>query len=99
MKSIKLNLGVATVCICFVILLVYHLYHFSFTQNYRNVNFIVEHLSSSTKRNYETPMRHIPLSEFYKDISDKDQDFSIEFDESKQGRYLTTYVLYFIVFY
>ncbi|CAH0720679.1 unnamed protein product, partial [Brenthis ino] len=35
-------------------------------------------------------MRHIPLNEYYKDISDKDQDFSIEFDESKQDDMINT---------
>lgn len=90
MKSVKTSFGVATVCICFFILLVYHFYHFSFVQNYSNTDFIVEQLSLNKKRSYNAPMKHVPLNEIYNDMSDRDQDFSIEFEESKQGNIMYT---------
>lgn len=86
MKSGKTSLGVATAFICFFILLVYHLYHFSFTQNYSNADLIVERAPCLDKKKiYKADMIHMPLNEIYNDVSDKDQDFSIEFEESKQG--------------
>ncbi|XP_026495163.1 uncharacterized protein LOC113400019 isoform X1 [Vanessa tameamea] len=83
MKSVKITLWMVTICLCFFILIIYHLYHFSYARNHHKLNdFSILQPPSSTKRNYDTPMRHIPLNEIYKDISDNED--SIEFEETKQ---------------
>lgn len=92
MRSIKISLWTLIICLCIFTLILYHLYHFSF---YKTNDYAIVQLSSSTKR-IDTPMKHVPLNEIYKDIPDHNQDFSIELEETKQGSPIHYTVIYII---
>ncbi|XP_039747287.1 uncharacterized protein LOC120624680 [Pararge aegeria] len=87
MNAVKITLWMVTVSLSIFVLIIYHLYHFSFARNHHNTNKIYQQLPSSTKRNFDTPMRHIPLDEIYKDIRLHDQDLSLEFEETRRVKY------------
>ncbi|CAH2086660.1 unnamed protein product [Euphydryas editha] len=81
MRSVKISIWMLIICLCIFTLILYHLHHFSF---HKTNEYTIVQLTSSTKWTIDTPMRHIPLNDIYKDISDHNQDFSIELEETQQ---------------